>query len=68
MLAVLAIAPLAATAAGYLTRSLITEYVTLSLIAVFALALYVPMINWQGQSLQRREVEVLEVVREPTDD
>jgi hypothetical protein len=68
MLAVLAIAPLAAAAVGYLTRSLVTEYVTLSVISIFALALYVPMINWQGQSLQRREVEVLEVVREPTDD
>ena len=67
MLALLALPPLAATAVGYLTRSLLIEYVTLSVIAALAVGFYLLIIDGQGRSLQRREVEVLEAVQEPTE-
>jgi len=64
----LAVPPTAAIAAGYLTRSLLIEYVTLAVFAGLTVALYMLIINPQGRMLQRREVEILEVVREPSDD
>lgn len=68
ILILLAIPPLASTAAGYLTQSLVIEYVTLALFAIVALCAYMLLIDLQGRALQRREVEILEVVREPADD
>lgn len=68
LIAILALPPLAAVAAGYLTQSLLIEYVTLSLLAVICLGLYVLVIGSQGELLARREVEVLETVREHDDD
>lgn len=68
MIALLALPPLAATVAGYLTRSLLIEYVTLLLIAALAVGFYLLIINAQGHSLQRREVDILEAVHEPTED
>lgn len=64
----LAVPPTAAIAVGYLTRSLLIEYVTLAVFAGLALASYLLIINPQGRMLQRREVEILELVREPSDD
>jgi hypothetical protein len=54
--------PLGAALAGYLARSLIVKYVTLLTIACAALALYPLLIERQGRSLARREVEILEAV------
>ena len=68
MFIVLALPPLAATATGYLIGSLLIGYVTLAMFAGIAVCSYLLLINAQGRSLQRREVEILEVVREPTDD
>ena len=68
MIALLALPPLAATAAGYLARSLLIEYVTLLVIAALAVGFYLLIINAQGHSLQRREVDILEAVQEPTED
>lgn len=68
MIILLAIPPLAATAAGYFTQSLAIEYVTLALFATLAVCSYLLLIDLQGRGLQRREVEILEAVREPTDD
>ncbi len=68
MVLMLAVPPTIAVAAGYLTRSLLIEYVTLTVFAGIAVASYLLIINSQGRMLQRREVEILEVVREPTDD
>ena len=68
MIALLALPPLAAIAAGYLTRSLFIEYVTLSVIAALVVGIYLVIINAQGHSLQRREVDILEAVHEPTED
>ncbi|MCM3870153.1 MAG: hypothetical protein ND895_05580 [Pyrinomonadaceae bacterium] len=68
LLIVLAIPPLLSTAAGYLTQSLVIEYATLALFATLTVCAYMLLIDLQGQALQRREVDILEAVREPTDD
>jgi len=68
MFILLALPPLAATATGYLLGSLLIRYVTLALFAGIAVCAYLLLINAQGQSLERHEVEILEAVREPTDD
>lgn len=68
LLILLAIPPVAATAVGYFTQSLVIEYVTLALFATLAVGSYMLLIDLQGRSLQQREVEILEAVREPTDD
>ena len=60
--------PLAATAAGYVSQSLLVEYVTLAVLAAFSLGLYLLLINSQGDSLQRRELEILEAVNDPGND
>lgn len=57
--------PLGAIAAGYVTQSLLVEYVTLVVLAAFSLGLYVLMINSQGKSLQHRELEILDAVNDP---
>lgn len=68
LLILLASPPLFATAAGYFSRSLLIEYVTLALFGALAISCYLLLIDRQGRTLQRREVEILEAVREPTDD
>jgi small-conductance mechanosensitive channel len=68
MLILLAIPPLIAVATGYFTQSLFIEYVTLALFATVAVCSYLLLISSQGQALERRELEVLEAVREPADD
>jgi hypothetical protein len=68
LIVVLAIPPLAATAAGYFTQDLVIEYATLGLFVILSVCSYLLLIDLQGRALQRREVEILEAVREPTDD
>ena len=68
MMIVLAVPPLAATAAGYISQSLLVEYATLLLLAALAIGLYVLVVGSQGELLQRREIEILEAVQEPNDD
>jgi hypothetical protein len=65
---VLALPPLGATAAGFITQSWLVEYATLTLFAVFAVGAYFLVIGSQGEALQRREVEILETIREAPDD
>jgi len=65
---VLGIAPLAATLAGYFTRSLLIEYVTLALLALISIGIYALVLNIHGRTLARREIDVLEAVREATDE
>jgi hypothetical protein len=65
---VLCIAPLAATLAGYFMRSLLIEYVTLALLALISVGIYALVLNIHGRTLARREIDVLEAVREPTDE
>jgi hypothetical protein len=62
MLLLMAIPPVVAVIAGYLTGSLLVEYVTLAAFAAFALLLYFPLVSFQGRSLERREREIMEAV------
>ena len=64
MMIVLALVPLAATAVGYLAQSLLIEYVTLAILAVLSIGFYLLMINAQGESLQRQELEILAAVND----
>ena len=63
----LALPPLGATAAGLIAQSWLVEYATLALFAVLAVGAYLLLLGTQGESLQRREVEILEAIREPSD-
>lgn len=65
---VLGIPPLLATLAGYFTRSLLIEYASLALLALIAIGIYVLALNIHGRTLARREIDVLDAVREPTDE
>ena len=64
MIVLLALAPLAAAAAGYVTQSVLMEYVTLTLLAIFSIGFYLLMIRAQGDLLQQRELEILETVND----
>jgi hypothetical protein len=68
MIVVLGIAPVAATLAGYYTSSFLIEYVALALFALISIGIYALALNLQGHTLARRELEILEAVREPTDE
>jgi hypothetical protein len=68
LIVLLGIPPLLSTAAGYFSQSLIIKYVTLALFGTVTVCSYILSIDSQGRALQRREVEILEAVREPTDD
>ena len=67
MIVVLALPPLGATLAGYFTRSLAIEYATLAATVACLVGLYLLVIRVQGRSLEMREIEILEVVKEPND-
>jgi hypothetical protein len=64
----LTLAPLAATAAGYVAQSLLIEYVTLAVLAALSITFYLFVIDSQGDTLQRRELEILEAVNDPGND
>jgi small-conductance mechanosensitive channel len=68
MIVVLLLPPLAATAAGYIGRNVLLEYVTLGVLALLSLCFYWLIIDGQGESLQRRELEILEAVNEPANE
>jgi hypothetical protein len=65
---ILSITPLAATLAGYFMRSLAIEYLTLAVLALVAIGIYALVLNLHGRTLARREIKILEAVREPTDE
>ena len=65
---VLSLPLLLSTATGYFTRSLAIVYVTLAIFALLASCVYAISIVPQAKALQRREVEILEAVREPEDE
>jgi hypothetical protein len=67
MVIILALPPLVATVAGYAAQSLLIEYATLAVLAVLSICFYLLTINAQGESLQRRELEILEAVNDPGD-
>lgn len=68
MIGVLATPPFLASAAGYFTRNIYISYATLTLFALLAVGFYAIAINFQGESLAKREIEILEAVREPADE
>jgi hypothetical protein len=68
MVIVLGAPPVLATLAGIFTRSLVYEYVVLFVFAVLAVSFYFLMLSFQGSSLAKREIEILEAVREPADE
>ena len=68
MIFVLAAPPFLAALAGYLSRSVFVGYATLAMFALLMLGVYAVVINAQGRDLAAREIEILETVREPTDE
>jgi hypothetical protein len=66
MILVLGSLPFLATLVGYLTESLLIEYGLLALFALLAFGFYSLMVGFQGRSLERRELEILEAVKEPS--
>jgi hypothetical protein len=64
----LALIPLLAILIGWYSRSLLIEYATLATFAVASVGFYFLMIGFQGRTLERREIEILEAVREPSDE
>ena len=67
MILMLGLPPLAAVAAGYIAESFLVEYVVLVFWAVLAVGFYFLLIKYQGSQLEKREIEILEVVKEPVD-
>ncbi|HYK21484.1 MAG TPA: hypothetical protein VEV42_12165 [Pyrinomonadaceae bacterium] len=68
MVLVLAVPPVSATIVGYVSRSLLYEYLTLVLFALVSVGIYFALLNLHGRTLARREIEILEAVREPADE
>jgi hypothetical protein len=60
--------PALATLIGYSTSSLFNEFMALAAFTLLAVGFYSIMINWQGKLLERREIEILDAVREPADE
>lgn len=68
MIVVLGAPTFLAALAGYLTSSVLVSYATLALFAIIAIVVYAIVINAQGRDLARREIEILETVREASDE
>jgi len=68
MIIFLALPPMASAAAGYVAQSLLIEYVTLAILAALSIGFYLMIIETQGESLQKRELEILEAVTDPGSD
>ncbi|HSB27487.1 MAG TPA: hypothetical protein VLE19_06525 [Pyrinomonadaceae bacterium] len=67
MILVLGFLPLLSTFAGYYAKSLLVEYGVLAFFALLTVSFYLVMINFQGRALGRREIEILEAVKEPNE-
>jgi hypothetical protein len=68
MVIVLGAPPVLATLVGLFMSSLVYEYAALFVFAVLAVGLYFLMLNFQGRSLAKREIDILDAVREPADE
>jgi hypothetical protein len=68
MILVLGAPPFLAAVAGYFSSSVLVSYATLALFAAMAIVVYAMVINAQGRDLARREIEILETVREASDE
>ena len=67
MIFVLGVLPLLATMVGYVTQSFLVQYALLAMFGLLSLAFYLVVVRFQGRSLEKRELEILEAVKEPTD-
>ena len=67
MLLALGIPPFMATLAGYLAESVLIQLLVLILFALLSVGLYALILDFQGRSLARREVSILEAVKEPSE-
>ena len=65
---VLGIGPVFATLVGYATRNMLLQYLTLALVALVSVGIYALVLGFHGRSLAQREIDILEAVREPTDE
>lgn len=68
MIVLLALVPLAATAAGYVAQSVLVEYATLAILAVLSLGFYLMLLPSQGEAVQKRELAIHEAVNDPEND
>ena len=68
LIILLALPPLLATLVGYFTESMVNLYLTLLVLTLLSVGLYFAIINFHGRQLERREIEILEAVREPMDE
>jgi hypothetical protein len=68
LIGLLAIPPFVATLVGYFTRSMLNQYLTLLVMTLLSMGLYFVVLNFQGRLLARREIDILEAVREPADE
>jgi ABC-2 type transport system permease protein len=68
LIILLATPPLIATLVGYFTRNLFYEYLTLLVLALTAVGFYFLIIGFHGRSLAKREIDILDAVREPADE
>ena len=68
MIVVLGAPPFLAALAGYFSRDVYISYLTLAMFAVLVVVAYAFIIDFQGRDLARREIEILETVREPSDE
>ena len=68
MVIVLGTPPVLATLVGLFMRSLVYEYAALFVFAILSIGIYALMLNFQGRSLAKREIDILEAVREPADE
>jgi hypothetical protein len=53
---------------GVFSRNVSISYLTLAMFAVVVVVAYAFIIDFQGRDLARREIEILETVREPSDE
>lgn len=68
IIVVLSVPPLIATIVGYVLRTLWIEYVVLAVLVLVSLGIYAIFLNFHGRMLARREIDILEAVREPIDE
>jgi hypothetical protein len=68
MIVVLGAPPFLAAIAAYVSGSVYIGYATLALFAFISVMVYAIVINSQARDLARREIEILEAVREPSDE
>jgi hypothetical protein len=67
MLVLLAVPPVLSVLAGYSTSNLLIEFLTLTGFCFVTTAIYFLTIGFQGKTLARREIEILDAVREPVE-